>query len=251
MRGEKIEKTIVMENVSKTIKRKKLLSNVSFEVAGGEITGFIGPNGAGKTTTIKILTGLIRPSSGTAYVNGKDISKSLEGLKDMGAMVEYPIFYPYLTGEENLRVLGMIDNLEKRKREERIKEVIELVNLKGREKDKIKEYSLGMKQRLGIAQALLKNPEILILDEPTNGLDPIGMKELRDIIVKINKEYKKTIFISSHLLDELQQICDNFIIINNGEILFEGTKQSLLKKGEKLEDAFLNILRGEKLDKII
>ncbi|MBU5226828.1 ABC transporter ATP-binding protein [Clostridium senegalense] len=246
-----MKKTIVMENVSKTIKRKKLLSNVSFEVAGGEITGFIGPNGAGKTTTIKILTGLIRPSSGTAYVNGKDISKSLEGLKDMGAMVEYPIFYPYLTGEENLRVLGMIDNLEKRKREERIKEVIELVNLKGREKDKIKEYSLGMKQRLGIAQALLKNPEILILDEPTNGLDPIGMKELRDIIVKINKEYKKTIFISSHLLDELQQICDNFIIINNGEILFEGTKQSLLKKGEKLEDAFLNILRGEKLDKII
>lgn len=246
-----MKKTIVMENVSKTIKRKKLLSNVSFEVAGGEITGFIGPNGAGKTTTIKILTGLIRPSSGAAYVNGKDISKSLEGLKDMGAMVEYPIFYPYLTGEENLRVLGMIDNLEKRKREERIKEVIELVNLKGREKDKIKEYSLGMKQRLGIAQALLKDPEILILDEPTNGLDPIGMKELRDIIVKINKEYKKTIFISSHLLDELQQICDNFIIINNGEILFEGTKQSLLKKGEKLEDAFLNILRGEKLDKII
>lgn len=246
-----MKKTIVMENVSKTIKRKKLLSNVSFEVAGGEITGFIGPNGAGKTTTIKILTGLIRPSSGAAYVNGKDISKSLEGLKDMGAMVEYPIFYPYLTGEENLRVLGMIDNLEKRKREERIKEVIELVNLKGREKDKIKEYSLGMKQRLGIAQALLKDPEILILDEPTNGLDPIGMKELRDIIVKINKEYKKTIFISSHLLDELQQICDNFIIINNGEILFKGTKQSLLKKGEKLEDAFLNILRGEKLDKII
>ncbi|GAA0124997.1 ABC transporter ATP-binding protein [Clostridium sp. CTA-19] len=246
-----MKKTIVMENVSKTIKRKKLLSNVNFEVSSGEITGFIGPNGAGKTTTIKILTGLIRPSSGTAYVNGKDISKSLEGLKDMGAMVEYPIFYPYLTGEENLRVLGMIDNLEKRKREERIKEVIELVNLKGREKDKIKEYSLGMKQRLGIAQALLKDPEILILDEPTNGLDPIGMKELRDIIVKINKEYKKTIFISSHLLDELQQICDNFIIINNGEILFEGTKQSLLKKGEKLEDAFLNILRGEKLDKII
>ncbi|WP_199870936.1 ABC transporter ATP-binding protein [Clostridium senegalense] len=246
-----MKKTIVMENVSKTIKRKKLLSNVSFEVMGGEITGFIGPNGAGKTTTIKILTGLIRPSSGTAYVNGKDISKSLEGLKDMGAIVEYPIFYSYLTGEENLRVLGMIDNLEKRKREERIKEVIELVNLKGREKDKIKEYSLGMKQRLGIAQALLKDPEILILDEPTNGLDPLGMKELRDIIVKINKEYKKTIFISSHLLDELQQICDNFIIINNGEILFEGTKQSLLKKGEKLEDAFLNILRGEKLDKII
>lgn len=237
---------IEVTNVSKILSRRRVLDAVSFNVPRQSITGFIGPNGAGKTTLIRILTGLIS-YQGIVKLNGISVSNKTEALRDVGAMVEAPVFSLYMTGYQNLYALSMLDDtMNKQQRKERIKEVLELVGLSGREHHKVKGYSLGMKQRLGIAQALLNHPDLLILDEPTNGLDPMGIKEIRDIILKLNRDQGVTIFVSSHLLGELEKICDHYIIIQEGKIVKQGSKERVLIEGgsDQLEDAFLQLMSG-------
>ncbi|WP_343764614.1 ABC transporter ATP-binding protein [Clostridium oceanicum] len=243
------KEVLVVQNLTKSFKKRKAINDVSFTVKEGDICGFIGPNGAGKTTMIRMLTGLITPSSGSVSINSFDVTKDIENaLKYIGAIVENPIFFEYLTGENALLNLAMLNNdMSKKERQEKVEEVIELVGLKGREKDKIKTYSLGMKQRLGIAQALLNNPKIILLDEPTNGLDPTGMIEFRNLILKLNKENKITFFISSHILDELQRICTDLVIIKEGKLAWKGATNELLNKvneTDRLEDVYVKLMKA-------
>ncbi|EGK14631.1 bacitracin transport ATP binding cassette transporter, ABC protein, partial [Desmospora sp. 8437] len=174
------EKILLVENVSKRIGRREIVTDLTFDVGHGEIYGFLGPNGAGKTTTIRMLVGLIRPTRGTVRIGGYDLRKEpLQALRHVGCIVENPEMYPYLTGRENLEILG---RMNEEITPERIGEVVRLVELERRIDDRVKTYSLGMRQRLGIAQALLGKPKLLILDEPTNGLDPSGIREMRHFI---------------------------------------------------------------------
>ncbi|MCC5440087.1 ABC transporter ATP-binding protein [Clostridium botulinum] len=237
---------IEVKNLSKNIKGKTIIEDISFNIEKGDIYGFVGPNGAGKTTIIRLLTGLIKPTNGEILINRIDINKDRKrALLKLGAIVEYPIFFEYMTGREILKNLVRLHpNIPKEEREKRVDEVLELVDLKNRENDKVSTYSLGMKQRLGIAQALLGRPEIIILDEPANGLDPIGIKDLRDIILKLNSEFKITFLVSSHLLDELQKFSNKIIIINQGRLKFKGSLEELLSMGEgNIEEVFLQILK--------
>lgn len=206
-----------VDKLSKTIGKRKVVDNVSFHIDQGEIFGFLGPNGAGKTTTIRMLVGLIRPTSGQIRIGGYDLqSQYLQAIRQVGCIVENPECYPYLTGRENLELFTrMVDTIPT----ERIDEVIEFVELDQRIDDPVKTYSLGMKQRLGIAQALLGNPQLLILDEPTNGLDPAGIRELRSFIRKLADEKGISVFISSHILHEIQLLCDRVAIIHEGRVL--------------------------------
>lgn len=205
------------EYLCKSFGKKQILKNISLEVKQGDILGFIGPNGAGKTTTIKLILGLQNIDSGTVEINGYDIKKNFEkAISGVGTIVENPDLYMYLTGYENLK---LIENLYKNVDENRIKEVVKLVKLEQRINDKVSKYSLGMRQRLGIAQAILHKPNLLILDEPTNGLDPEGIKELRDLLKNLAKKEKMEIVISSHNLAELESFCNRVTIIKNGEIV--------------------------------
>lgn len=204
-----------INNINKRFGKKQILKNVSFELNKGDILGFIGPNGAGKTTTIKMILGLQTIDKGTIQINGYDIKKEYEkAIEKVGTIVENPDLYTYLTGYENLK---LISNLYKNIDENKINEVVKTVKLENRINDKVSKYSLGMKQRLGIAQALLNEPNLLILDEPTNGLDPEGIKELRDILKNISKN--AGILISSHNLKELESFCNKIVMIKNGEII--------------------------------
>lgn len=205
-----------LNDVSKSLSHKPIVKNISLQVQEGEIFGFLGPNGAGKTTTIKMIVGLIHPNSGSIKIMGKDIqTEREEALLNVGAVVENPELYLYMSGLENLRQLARIN---KNISQKDIDEVVEFVGLKDRIKDKVKKYSLGMKQRLGLAQALLSNPKLLILDEPTNGLDPTGIIEFRNLVKKLAKERNIGVFVSSHMLSEVEQLCDKVAYINNGEI---------------------------------
>ena len=210
---------------------------LNISVRRGEVYGFLGPNGAGKTTTLRMLLGLIEPSSGAAKVLGEEPG-SPQGLQSVGALVESPAFYPYLSGRDNLRVIARYCNAP----DERVAEVLGQVELAGRAKDKFKKYSLGMKQRLGVAAALLKDPELLILDEPTNGLDPKGMADMRALIRRVGHG-ERTVLLSSHLLGEVEQVCDRVGVIHRGELLIEGTVDELrggggiLVKAEPIEEA--------------
>jgi ABC-2 type transport system ATP-binding protein len=205
-----------VNNVSKSLSKRPIVKNISLQVNEGEIFGFLGPNGAGKTTTIKMMVGLIKPNSGSVKIMGKDIQTHREeALKNVGAVVENPELYLYMSGLENLRQLARINKSITQKD---IDEVVSLVGLTDRIKDKVKRYSLGMKQRLGLAQALLSQPKILILDEPTNGLDPSGIVEFRNLLKKLSKERNLAVFVSSHMLSEVQLLCDRVAFINNGEI---------------------------------
>lgn len=195
-----------VNNVSKKAKDFQILNKVSFELGSGEIVGLIGPNGAGKTSIMKILVGLTRNYTGQV---------DLSGVKDIGCMIETPNFYPYNTGYQNLMYFAKLNNVGKKK----VEELLELLGLTNAANKKVKAYSLGMRQRLGIAQALLKDPDVLILDEPTNGLDPEGIYEVREYIKKIANEKNITVLISSHLLGELEKMCDRAIIIKKGEII--------------------------------
>ncbi|MBU5301372.1 ABC transporter ATP-binding protein [Clostridium sporogenes] len=205
-----------VENIHKKIGKREIIKDVSFSVKEGEIFGFLGPNGAGKTTTIRMMVGLIAPTKGRIKIMGHDIQKErIKALKNVGCIVENPDMYNDLTGMQNLKYYAdLYGDITK----ERINEVAELVGLKDRINDKVKKYSLGMKQRLGLGQAILSNPKLLILDEPTNGLDPIGMHEFREIVKDIAKKNNSAVFISSHILSEIEQICDHFAIINKGSI---------------------------------
>lgn len=243
-----LDKKIEVKNVSKKIGKRNILENVSFDVYEGDICGFIGPNGAGKTTMIRIITNLIRTTNGEAYINGANVEKERKtALLKLGAIVEEPIFFPYMSGRKNLQNLALLNpDMSKSEQKEKVEEVLKIVDLQDRGDDKVKTYSLGMKQRLGIAQALLNNPEIIILDEPANGLDPIGMRTLRELIFKLQKEKNITFFISSHLLDELQQLCNRFIVINTGKIIWQGNKAELesISESGKLEDSFVKLVCG-------
>lgn len=236
----------VMEvrNVTKKVKGRTLLDGLSFTVEKGDICGFIGPNGAGKTTLIRILTGLIAPTSGEVVVHGRDVQKEREAaLMHLGAIVESPIFFSYLSGRKNLRNLARLHpTITKQEQHDRVEEVLDIVGLTGRADDKVQTYSLGMKQRLGIAQALLGKPKTVILDEPANGLDPMGMRELRQLILHLRKEYGITFFISSHLLDELQQMCSRLVIIKEGSLVWQGETGQLASENERLEDAFVTLM---------
>lgn len=216
-----------VRDVKKVIGKKTIVENISFDVKQGEVFGFLGPNGAGKTTTIRMLVGLIKETEGTISIGGYSIKENFrEAMRQIGSIVENPELYTYLTGWENLkqfaRMLGGISD-------ERIIEIAHMVHLNERIHDKVKTYSLGMKQRLGIAQALLGNPKLLILDEPTNGLDPAGIRELREFIHKLVKEENMSVFISSHLLSEVQMICDRVAIIHKGKMITVAKVEELIK----------------------
>ncbi|MFT9847340.1 ABC transporter ATP-binding protein [Aneurinibacillus sp. REN35] len=217
--------TLEIESVTKTIRRTPIIKGISFSVVEGEVFGFLGPNGSGKTTTIRMMVGLIRPTTGRIRICGYDVQKQhTKALAQVGSIVENPELYPFLTGMENLEQFArMLPDVKK----EKIDEVIERVDLKERIHDKVKDYSLGMRQRLGIAQALLGDPKLLILDEPTNGLDPQGIKELRAFIRQLASE-GLSVFISSHLLSEIQLMCDRVAIINKGQIIRVGEVDELL-----------------------
>lgn len=218
------------ENINKKFGKKQILKNVSLEVNEGDILGFIGPNGAGKTTTIKMILGLQSIDSGNIYINGYNIKKDFaKAIERVGGVVENPDLYMYLTGYENLK---LISNLYKNISKERINEVVDLVKLNVRINDKVSKYSLGMRQRLGIAVALLNKPNLLILDEPTNGLDPEGIKELRDILKELALKENVGIIVSSHNLSDLESFCNKIVIIKNGEIV-ETNNLTNIKKVEE------------------
>lgn len=222
-----LRESVVMsvKNVKKRIGNKEIIKGISFDVYGGEIFGFLGPNGSGKTTTIRMLVGLIKPSSGSVEMCGYNVeTHHNEALAHVGCIVENPEMYPYLTGWENLEHFArMLDDVG----DDRIHEVVNTVGMDARIHDKVKTYSLGMRQRLGIAQALLGRPKLLILDEPTNGLDPQGIKEMRHFIRKL-AEGGLSLFVSSHLLSEIQQMCDRVAIISHGEVMQVGKVDELI-----------------------
>lgn len=223
-----------VSKLTKTYGIKKAVSDISFKVEKGDIFGFLGPNGAGKTTTIKMILKLIHANEGNIKIDGYDIKNEfMSAIKSVGAVVETPKFYSYMSGYNNLKLIA---NLHKDISKNRIDEVLEIVGLTKRAKDKVKTYSLGMKQRLGIARALLNSPKLVILDEPTNGLDPQGIKEIREMISQLALEQDITFFISSHLLHEVEQMCNKVAILKEGEIKAQGSFKELLdKKHETVE----------------
>ncbi|MHB8104886.1 MAG: ABC transporter ATP-binding protein [Dehalococcoidales bacterium] len=235
--------SIILENMTKYYGDFLALDGLSLRVEEKANVGLLGPNGAGKSTTLKILCALIRPSSGKAYLDGIDISaKPEEALSRIGAIIETPEFYSYLTPEDNLSYFGRLRGMKGEKLTKRIKEVIELVKLENWGKVKIEKFSRGMKQRLALAQTLLHDPPILILDEPGLGLDPRGVVEFREIISSVGKE--KTVFFASHQLSEVSLICDKVAIINNGKLLVYDTIKDLEKKYQSLEMAYLKLTGG-------
>ncbi len=223
-----MSKVLELKNVTKIMGNRKIVDSVSFEINSGEIFGFLGPNGAGKTTTIKMITGLLKIDEGDILISNNDVKKNFEkALSQVGGIIENPEMYGYLTGRTNLEIYGrMHGNISK----ERINEVIKLVKLENRINDKVKKYSLGMRQRLGVAQALLHNPKLLILDEPTNGLDPMGIKELRDTLRHLAEKEGLAVLVSSHLLSEMELMCDRVGIIDNGKIIDIKTLKDIKKQ---------------------
>lgn len=223
--GEK--KILECHDLHKKFGKKEILKGVSLEAEAGDILGFIGPNGAGKTTTIKLILGLQSITSGTVKINGYDVEKDFtKAIKGVGTIVENPDLYMYMSGYDNLK---MIANLYDGITKERIDEVIKLVGLENRIYDRVSKYSLGMRQRLGIAQAILHKPNLLVLDEPTNGLDPEGIKHVKDLLVMLAKKEKMAILISSHNLLELESFCTKVTIIKNGEIVETSTMEEAKK----------------------
>lgn len=208
---------IKIQGLSKTIKGKPIIKNLNLEIRSGEVFGLLGPNGAGKTTTIRMIVGLIRMTEGDVFIQGKSINNEYkEAIREVGAIVENPEMYPFMTGKENLiHFARMVPGID----EDRIQRIIALVGLEHAMDEKVGKYSLGMRQRLGIAQALLHRPSILILDEPTNGLDPAGIREIRHYIRNLAKEEEVAVIISSHLLGEIELMCDRIGVINKGELI--------------------------------
>lgn len=222
---------IQTRRLCKRFKNHTAVDDLSLEVQRGEVFGFLGPNGAGKTTTITMLLGLVKPTSGQAFVLGHDIQQKPEAaLRNVGAMIESPAFYPYLSGRDNLRVLALADGTPP----QRIDEVLAIVDLDQRARDRVKTYSQGMKQRLAIAAALLANPQLIMLDEPTNGLDPAGTVEIREMIRTLSRE-GHTIFMCSHLLHEVEQVCHRVAILKEGRVLAQDTVEGLRQRGRRVQ----------------
>ena len=241
-------KILVCENLKKQVKRKVIIENISFSVDKGEIVGLIGPNGAGKTTIIKSILGLINLTEGKVTINGYDIKKNfVKAIEKVGAIVENPDAYMYLSGYDNLKITA---NNYKGITKSRIDEVAKIVGLENRIKDKVSTYSLGMRQRLGIAEAIINNPELLILDEPTNGLDVEGIIEIRNLIKKLSHQ-GIAIIISSHNLTEIDNLCNRIIAIKNGKMIVDETIEEFKTSdnGEKLssEEAFIKKVGENKI----
>jgi ABC-2 type transport system ATP-binding protein len=242
--ADRLVPALEARHLAKRFGQREAVVDASFTVRPGEVFGFLGPNGAGKTTTIRMIVGLIRPSAGRILVDGRDLTKHREAaLKRMGCIVESPDFYEYLTGRENLRHFArMID----REAHARIEPLAELLRVRERLDDRVATYSLGMRQRLGIAQALLGDPAVLVLDEPANGLDPAGIRELRSLLRRLADERGIAVFVSSHLLGEVEKVCDRIAIVHRGRVLAEGSVAALTAGGERtLEDVFIDVTGGE------
>ncbi len=225
------EITMAVRGLRKTIGKKEIIRGIDFTLKRGEVFGFLGPNGSGKTTTIRMLVGLIRPTAGFIEICGYDLLKQFpEAIRQLGCIVENPELYSFLSGWDNLEYFArMIDGVDQK----RIQEVVNLVKMQARIHDKVKTYSLGMRQRLGIAQALLGRPKVLILDEPTNGLDPSGIREMREFIRYLANTEGLSVFVSSHLLSEIQQLCDRVAIISKGAVIHVTEVDTLLAQNER------------------
>ena len=215
-----------IKNIEKRFGSRTVLNKISFETKTGEVFGLLGPNGAGKTTLIKMITGLLNIDDGEILINGKSLEHDFEAaMENIGAIVENPEFYKYMTGKQNILQYA---RLHKSVTIERVNEVIELVGLSNRINEKVGKYSLGMRQRLGLAITLLHNPKVLILDEPTNGLDPAGIKQLRDILTNMAHKEDVCVLVSSHLMSEMELMCDRVAILSNGNILSVDTMENML-----------------------
>lgn len=223
-----MQPTLKIDHLTKVIGKKTIIDDISFDVFPGEVFGFLGPNGAGKTTTIRMIVGLIKPTKGSVSICGFGVERQfVQAMNQIGAIVENPELYKFLSGRENLNVFArMLPSVT----EARIQEVIDLVDLTARIDDKVKTYSLGMRQRLGIAQAMLNNPRVLILDEPTNGLDPMGIRDLRLFIRRLVEETGLSVLVSSHILAEIELLADRVAIMSRGKIVKVGTVQELINE---------------------
>ena len=220
---------IETQGLSKHFGQHKAVDGLTIRIPAASITGFVGPNGAGKTTTIRLLLGLVRPSAGSATILGHPLTEPARYLPRVGALVEAPAFYPSLSGQTNLDVLARLGGYPRA----RVSELLDLVELSDRAHDRVGTYSLGMKQRLGVAMALLPDPDLLILDEPANGLDPLGIIGIRDLLRRL-RDQGKTIVLSSHLLGELEQVADWLVMLNQGKALFSGPARDLLDRRAEL-----------------
>lgn len=246
-----MENMIETHDLTKSYSDFTAVSGLNLHIQKGRIYGFLGPNGAGKSTTMKMFLGLTKPTSGTFVINGKSYPKDrMEILREIGSFIEAPAFYGNLSGEENLDILRKILGLPKKS----VRDALETVGLYEHRKRSARKYSLGMKQRLGLAGALLGQPPILILDEPTNGLDPAGIYEIRTLIRSLPQQYDCTVLVSSHLLSEIELMADDIGILNHGRLLFEGTLSALkpyaLNRGlpvDNLEETFLALIEEDNL----
>lgn len=219
-----------VDNITKSIRKKEIIKGISLQVNEGEIVGFLGPNGAGKSTTLRMLVGLSKPTSGSISICGHSITKDfVKAMENVGAIIEGPDLYNYMSGYRNLELLG---SMSKGVSKEDIDEAIRLVGMEDRIHDKVSIYSMGMKQRIGLAQALIHKPKLLILDEPTNGLDPQGIYEFREIVKHLAKDKGISVLVSSHLISEVQLMCDRVSIINGGVIVKNANVNELLSTGE-------------------
>ena len=235
-------KVLEVKNIDKFFGKKQILNDINFDIEEGEILGFVGPNGSGKTTTIKIILGLQQATKGEVFINGNNIKNNYEtAIRKVGAIVESPDMYMYLSGLENLKLVANYYNIS----HDEIEKVVEFVGLKDRIKDKVSKYSLGMRQRLGIAQAILNKPNLLIVDEPTNGLDPSGIIEFRKMLKELAKKEKMSIFISSHNLAEIENICDKVLLLKEGKIV----SSDVLKEVENNDKYKLELSSTLKLKK--
>ncbi|MCI5816591.1 ABC transporter ATP-binding protein [Ruminococcus sp.] len=225
-----METALKIEHLNKYFGKRQILHDICMEVYAGEVFGFLGPNGAGKTTTIKIVVGLLRLDEGDVQIHGHSVTKNYEdAMACVGGIVENPELYKYMTGRENLRQYA---RMRKGVDEARIDEVVKLVGLSNRIDDKVSKYSLGMRQRLGVAQALLHHPKLLILDEPTNGLDPAGIKELRDILKNLAHKENIAVLVSSHLMSEMEMMCDRVGVIVGGKMLDVRTTAEMISAAQ-------------------
>ena len=227
------ELIVSVKNLKKSFKGFKALNDVSFSVYKNDVFGFLGPNGAGKSTSLRCMLSLIEADDGHIEIFGKSLSKNrFEVLSNIGSIIEKPDFYKYLSAFKNLEIMARISGRQVSKSE--IEDIIHFVGLEGREKSKFKTYSHGMKQRLGIAQALMHNPELIILDEPTTGLDPQGIVDISELIIKLSKEQGKTVILSSHQLSEIEMIANRMVIINKGKSIIEGEVSELLNSSQMM-----------------
>lgn len=228
---ETTEKIVEVKHLVKHFGKFKAVENVNFDVYRGDVFGFLGPNGAGKSTTIRTLLSLIKPTSGELNLFGKQLSTNRNYiLRKIGCIVEKPDFYKYLSAEKNIEIFARVSGVSITK--SKVHEMIEFVGLKGREKDKLNGFSHGMKQRLGIAQTLIHDPELIILDEPTTGLDPQGIIDIRNLILQLKNERNKTVLLSSHILSEIELIANRMVIINKGKTMVQGSVKDLLNAQE-------------------